>query len=79
VQCFEVILLGEVVYYLKHDTVPVVLGRYKRHLVEDGVFIMRIWDALRHCPSIETIDRHFTILEHFPIPATPRSVIVTFR
>jgi len=61
---YDVIVLGDSIYYLPWRQIPQMLDRYSKHLKQDGVFIVRIFDVSgKHRRIINTIERDFDIVE----------------
>lgn len=75
----NVILLSEVIYFVEISQVTAVLNRYKRHLRDDGVFIVRIYDMERKQAFIQVISEHFRILDRKIVQSVQSSIVLTFH
>jgi SAM-dependent methyltransferase len=60
---YDVILLGDSIYYLPPKSRPSVLTRYATHLTPSGVFIIKVNGMPKHYPIVLMIDETFNVVE----------------
>jgi trans-aconitate methyltransferase len=73
---YDVILLGDSLYYIPQSEVLGTLRRYTQCLTEAGVFIVKMHDVPRYRPFFQLIRDHFAVVAEYPHPPV---VIVVFR
>jgi len=62
---YEVILLGDSLYYIPKTRAVGMLERYRQHLSTSGVFIVKMHDTPSLQPFFEMIRRRFTVIGEF--------------
>jgi SAM-dependent methyltransferase len=86
-QEFDIILFRESLYHVPYGQVLTILGKYSKHLKEDGVFIVRLYAGdiqtgkikYRVARKLNLIKREFDLVEayQYDTPGTP--TILIFR
>lgn len=66
---FSVILFRESIYYVPQHRIKAMLQRYRAHLLDDGVFIVRLCDTNRYKGIIRIVESNFRMIEKY----TPRN------
>ena len=75
---YDVILFRESIWYIPESKIQSMLDRYRGHLEEDGVFVVRICDQELHGAIVKLIDDNYELLEkHTPDGAT--TIVLVFR
>lgn len=74
---YDIILFRESIFYIPNYRICSVLERYKGHLKETGVFIVRICDKKKYASIVRLIEGHYHIVASSP--ATDASAILVFR
>jgi len=74
---YEVILFRESIFYIPRSKIVDVLLRYRKHLKQDGVFIVRMCSRHKYKSIVRLIERNLELLESSP-PSGP-DVILVFR
>jgi SAM-dependent methyltransferase len=73
---YDVILLGDSLYYIPHGEALGTLRRYAQRLAAAGVVIVKMHDVPRYRPFFQLIREHFAVVaEH----SHPPVVIIVFR
>ena len=62
---FNVIAFKDSIYYIPFLKLTKVLNRYKTHLSNQGVFIVRIADGKRYANIVRLIESNFNLLERY--------------
>lgn len=75
---FDVILFRESLNYVPSPEVGAVLTRYREHLTDRGVFVVRLYDRHRHADLCAAISERFEMLERFE-PADQSTIVLIFR
>ena len=75
--CYEVILFRESIFYIPRSKILEVLLRYRKHLKQNGVFIVRMCSRRKYKTIVRLIERNLEILESSP-PSDP-DIILVFR
>ena len=73
---YDVILLGDSLYYIPRSEVLATLRRYAQSLSVTGVFIVKMHDVPRYWPFFELIRQNFAVVAEHPSPPV---IIVVFR
>lgn len=60
---YDVILFRESLQYINRLMLKKIIDRYRDHLAEKGVFIVRIWDKKRDEYLLKTIEKNYNIIE----------------
>ncbi len=76
---FDVILFRESVYYVPIRKLRPVLDRYSRHLKEDGVFIVTVFDSNAYGPILAEIEGCFPVAEKYASPSNSQTILVFRR
>jgi|SRR6266850_1951738 len=78
-QQYDVILLGDSIYYFSHKRIAEILYRYSKYLKQDGVLIVRSWILKdRHRAIIQNIENTCEIVEK-ELYHQSQIVVITFR
>jgi trans-aconitate methyltransferase len=77
-QTFNVIVFNDSIYYIPFSKIRKVLNRYRTHLADGGVFVVRIADGKRFAKIIEEIRNNFTVVESFS-PGGTNIVLMAFK
>jgi len=77
-EMYDVILFRESMHYFSTRKVVKILGQYKKHLTDTGVFVVRLCDRLRYWEILSVIRKRFRVLGEHPHPTT-NAIIVIFR
>ncbi len=77
-EMYDVILFRESMHYFSTRKVVKILDRYKTHLTDTGVLIVRLCDRLRYWEILTVIRKRFRVLAEHPHPTT-KAIIVIFR
>jgi SAM-dependent methyltransferase len=74
---YQVILFRESIYYIPRSKIVDVLLRYRKHLKQDGVFIVRMFSRHKYKPIVRLIERNFELIES--APQSGPDIILVFR
>jgi SAM-dependent methyltransferase len=78
-QAYDVILFRDSIYYVPRAHVKAMLDRYSASLTSRGVFIARIAYATdKYQGFVDTIERHFAVVERVPFQQ-PDALVIVFR
>jgi 2-polyprenyl-6-hydroxyphenyl methylase/3-demethylubiquinone-9 3-methyltransferase len=75
---YDVILFRESLYYVPRGTILKMLRRYREHLKEGGVIIVRLYDRDRYNAIHRLLRKSFGVLEEF-VHEDSRTVVLVFR
>jgi len=73
---YEVILLGDSLYYIPRPDALGMLRRYAQCLARGGVFIVKMHDAPGYRPFFQLIRDHFEVIAEHPHPPV---IVIVFR
>lgn len=78
-ESFDIILFRESIYYVPIRKLRSVLERYARHLKEDGVFIVTVFDSAAYGPVLTEIEAHFSVAEKYASQDKSQTILVFRR
>jgi SAM-dependent methyltransferase len=77
-QAFDVILFRESIWYVPKRKLLGVLARYRKHLKDGGVFVVRIYDRNLRGDFVELLRSGCEIVEE-GAPADQRDIVLVFK
>jgi len=77
-RAYDLILFRESIVYVPDFHIRDMLVRYSRFLSPGGVFIVRMCDRERYQGILNTIRRHFQVVETY-VPENVSTIVVVFR
>lgn len=78
-EAFDVILFRESIYYVPLRKLQGVLERYARHLKEDGVFIVTVFDSNAYGAVLAEIEAQFSVTEKYTNHDKSQTILVFRR
>ena len=73
---YDIILFRESIYYFLPTAVLGILERYKKYLRNNGVFIVRIHDRIKHSKIVRIIENNHNLIEKNSLAGSETVVIV---
>ncbi len=78
-QKYDVILFRDSIYYVPQRRIKGMLDRYSKYLKEEGVFIVRLWDASgKRKKIIATIENSYKIIDRYS-SEQPKATVLVFH
>ncbi|MEY3759958.1 MAG: hypothetical protein RIR39_1449, partial [Pseudomonadota bacterium] len=74
---YSVILFRESIFYLPLEKMQQSLVRLRKHLTEDGVFIVRMCDRFKYAKIVTLIEEGFDVKERY-YPDGEKAIILMF-